>query len=79
MFRRAREENAALRYPLRFHKVNKIVLCLGAGAPNSPDYIEQLGVGLKQWPEFDLGAYSSMGAREKIAALRSVVLETFDG
>jgi hypothetical protein len=72
------EVNDALKYPFRFHKVNKIVLCLGPGEPNARDYIEQLGVGLKQWPDFDLGAYVKMNRQEKIEVLRSVVLDTFD-
>jgi hypothetical protein len=72
------EVNDALRYPFRFHKVNKIVLCLGPGQPNARDYVELLGVGHKQWPDFDLGAYVAMNEQEKVEALRSIVLATFD-
>ena len=71
------EVNDALRYPFKFHKVNKIVVCLGPGEPNAPDYIEMSGVGLKQWPNFDLDAYARMSEQGKIEALRSVVLTTF--
>ena len=74
----ASEVNDALRYPFRFHKVNKIVVCLGSGPLNEPDYIEQLGVGLKQWPDFDLERYKELDFDAKVEAIRSVVVSTFD-
>lgn len=70
------EVNKALPYPLRFQKVNKIVACLGPDAMRK-DYVEQLGVGSKHWPEFELPEYVSMTEAAKIAALRAVVLKTF--
>jgi hypothetical protein len=70
------EVNKAFPYPFRFHQVNKIVACLGPDATRK-DYIEQLGVGSKHWPEFDLSGYVSMDDSAKIAALRAVVLMTF--
>ena len=74
----ANEVNSALRYPFKFHKVNKIVICLGRGRISEPDYVEQLGVALKQWPDFDLDGYKEMDSNAKINALQSVVLTTFD-
>lgn len=72
------EVNDALRYPFKFHKVNKIVLCLGKKEGEEGDYAERLGVGLKQWPNFDLHAYVRMTDEDKIEALRAIVIETFD-
>ena len=66
----ADEVNDALRYPFKFHKVNKIVVCLGEGPTREPDYIEQLGVGLKQWRDFDLASYKKLDSSAKIAAIR---------
>jgi hypothetical protein len=74
----ADEVNDALRYPFKFHKVNKIVLCLGEGPIKEADYVEQLGVGLKQWREFDLDWYRQQDSSGKIDALRTVVRDTFD-
>lgn len=74
----ADEVNDALRYPFKFHKVNKIVLCLGEGPIKEADYVEQLGVGLKQWREFDLDWYRQQDSSGKIDALRIVVRDTFD-
>lgn len=73
----AEEVNDALRYPFEFHKVNKIVLCLGKGTTDEKEYKELLGVGHKQWPDFDLHAYAEMAEAEKIEAIRAVVLDTF--
>jgi hypothetical protein len=74
----AGEVNDALRYPFKFHKVNKIVVRLGEGPVQEPDYVEQLGVGLKQWRDFDLDSYQKLDAPAKIAAIRNVVLRTFE-
>ncbi len=71
------EVNDALRYPFKFHKVNKIVLCLGKKDGEEDDYAEYLGVGLKQCPNFDLHAYVLMNEEEKIEVLRAIVIETF--
>ena|SRR5271166_390267 len=73
-----REVNGALSYPFRFHKVNKIVVCLGPDPASEKDYVEVLGVGLKQWPEFNLKHYLSLSETEKTSALRHVVTQTFD-
>jgi hypothetical protein len=73
-----REVNGALPYPFKFHKVNKIVVCLGPAPTSEKDYDEVLGVGLKQWPEFNLQQYLSLSETEKISALRLVVAQTFD-
>lgn len=73
----AQEVNDALRYPFNFHKVNKIVLCLGKSEIAAPDYIEQLGVGTKQCLDFDLDGYSNLSRQERVFAIRSVVLDTF--
>ena len=67
------EVNDALRYPLNFHKVNKIVLCLGKTAPPVRDYIELLGVGQKQVPTFDLTAYEHNSTEGRIEMLRRTV------
>lgn len=74
----AGEVNDALRYPFNFHKVNKIVVCLGEGPTHEPDYIEQLGVGLKQWRDFDLASYQKLESSAKVAAIREVTLRTFE-
>jgi hypothetical protein len=72
-----REVNDALPYPFKFHKVNKIVVCLGPTPEAERDYVELLGVGLKQWPEFNLSQYVSLSDSEKTEALRRVVTQTF--
>lgn len=74
----ADEVNDALRYPFRFHRVNKIVVCLGDGPAREPDYVEQLGVGLKQWRDFDLASYQALDTPGRIRAIRDVTLRTFD-
>jgi hypothetical protein len=74
----ADEVNDALRYPFKFHMVNKIVVCLGEGPMQEPDYIEQLGVGLKQWRDFDLDSYQKLDSPARIAAIREVTLRTFE-
>jgi hypothetical protein len=73
-----REVNAVLPYPFKFHRVNKIVVCLGVSLADEKDYIEQLGVGLKQWLEFDLRAYVASIEAEKIQMLRCAIRGTFD-
>jgi len=73
-----REINKALPYPFKFHKINKIVICLGAAPEGEKDYLELLGVGLKQWPEFNLQHYLSLSEAEKTWALRRAVTQTFE-
>jgi len=72
-----REVNAAIRYPLKFHKVSKIVVALGPAPKPERDYFEVLGVGKKQWPLFDLRGYVTMAEHEKVQALRKVTMDTF--
>ena len=71
------EVNAAIRYPLKFHKVSKIVVALGPAPRPEREYIEVLGVGKKQWPMFDLRGYVAMAESEKIQTLRKVTMDTF--
>ena len=71
------EVNDALPYQFRFHRVSKVVLCLGPTPKPEPDYTEQLGVALKQMPAFDIRDYATSSEDRRIAQLRSVVLEAF--
>jgi hypothetical protein len=73
-----REVNEALPYPFKFHKVNKIVICLGPAPADEKDYVELLGIGLKQWPEFNLQHYLSLSEAEKTWALKRAVTQTFE-
>jgi len=64
--------NDALRYPFRFHKVNKLVIHLGPKDAPEKDYAELLGVGLKQYPEFSYDDYlaaSPQGREEMLTAI----------
>ena len=72
------EVNDALRYPLGFHGVNKIVLCLGQTATFEGNYVELGGVGQKQYDDFDASEYRGMSDDEKAKKIKGVVLETFD-
>ena len=70
-----KEVNDALPGYLKFHGVNKIVLKLGPNIENVPDYVEILGVGSKQWPDFDLQRYVDTNEAEK----RRMLCETIVG
>lgn len=72
----ADEVNDALRYPFRFHKVNKIVIKLGEC--DEPDYIEALGVGIKQYKEFDLSGYLLLEESEKERVVKKAILDTLN-
>jgi hypothetical protein len=67
----------ALRYPFRFHKVNKLVLELGATSPAKKDYVELLGVAVKQCPNFDLDRYSFAHNIERQEMLKEQTMQVF--
>lgn len=71
----AEEVNNALPGYLKFHGVNKIVVCLGPNVGNKPDYLEVLGVGLKQVNGFDLNLYANLGDAEKRQSLQGCVIQ----
>lgn len=72
------EVGQSIPYPLRFHKIQKLVIELGA-IPQSPDrdYYEADGVAVKAFPDFDLEAYKHLGDEEKRDLLKRTVLEVF--
>ncbi len=70
------EVNDALRYPFKFHGVNKIVVKLGKSPVESPDYVELLGVGVKQYPDFCAQSYLQKceeGRREELVQISESV------
>lgn len=69
--------NDALRYPFRFHGVNKLVLCLGRNPRFVDDYNELLGVAQKQCSNFDLRKYVNMNEAQKKDALVHAITESF--
>lgn len=73
----AKTVNDALRYPFKFHKVNKLVLKLGQAESSEKDYIETLGVAIKWCPQFDLVNYKALPNSEKIAALEAQTIQVF--
>src|SRR6266550_1061806 len=58
---------------LKFHRANKIVIRLGLIKAMNETYHEVLGVGQKQWNDFDLHRYASASDDEKRQALRNCV------
>ncbi len=79
------EINDALRYPFKFHRVNKIVVMLGKSPVNSTDYSEVGGVGTKQYPAFDAHQYMALNDAQRrdclVAIAQSVfqwLIENFD-
>jgi hypothetical protein len=72
-----RQVNNVLRYPFRFHKVNKLVLELGATTPPKKDYVELLGVALKQCPTFDLDRYAFALDAERQDMLKTQTIQVF--
>jgi hypothetical protein len=73
-----REVNAALRYPFKFHGVNKLVVELGPTTPERPDYIELAGVGLKQYPTFSAADYLERTAEDRRSMLVEITKDVFD-
>lgn len=69
--------NDAIRYPFNFHGINKIVIRLGPVATETPDYIELLGVGRKQYPNFDARRYILLSEYERRDLLFEVVKSVF--
>ncbi len=69
--------NDALRYPFRFHKVNKLVIQLGPEEDVSKDYYEVLGVGLKQYPEFSYDEYLAASSQEREQILTAITKNVF--
>jgi len=69
--------NDALKYPFRFHKVNKLVLKLGPTEADYPDYHESSGVAIKQVPNFSAHAYIKLSDAEKETLLKKITLDCF--
>jgi hypothetical protein len=69
--------NDALRYPFRFHRVNKLVICLGPTDARETDYIELLGVGQKQYPEFSYDHYIAASPQEREQMLTAITKDVF--
>jgi len=70
--------NDALRYPFKFHKINKLVLELGATEPPKKDYIEALGVATKRCPHFNLERYKALPDAERVEALKYQTIQVFE-
>ena len=71
------EINDALRYPFKFHGVNKIVVRFGPPATPCKDYVEQLGVGIKQYPNFSTSDYLAASDEEKRAIMEDISRDVF--
>jgi hypothetical protein len=69
--------NDALKYPFRFHKVNKLVIRLGPTNPPEKDYVELLGVGLKQYPGFSYDDYLATSTQGREQILTTVTKDVF--
>jgi hypothetical protein len=69
--------NDALKYPFRFHRVNKIVIRLGPSDVREKDYVELLGVGQKQYPDFSCDQYLAASALEREQTLTAIVKDVF--
>ena len=72
-----REVNDAIKYPLKFHGVKKIVVRLGPSSVKTPDYIELLGVGKKQYPNFNAEAYLAMSELQRRSQLLDISKSVF--
>lgn len=71
------EVNDALSYPFRFHGVNKLVIKIGKSPVDSPDYVEMLGVGVKQYPDFCAQSYLQKGGNERREELIQICKSVF--
>ena len=69
--------NAALRYPFRFHKVNKLCICVGSSDRPRKDYRELLGVADKHYPDFDFHVYSALAQIERTQLLEKMTKDVF--
>lgn len=70
--------NSAFSYPFNFHGVNKIVVRLGPSLIETPDYVEILGVGKKQYPNFCASDYKAKSDDERRSELLSVAKAVFE-
>jgi hypothetical protein len=71
------EVNDALRYPFKFHGVNKLVIRLGPAARSCKDYIEHAGVGTKQYPSFSSAEYLNASDGEKRIIMEDITKDVF--
>lgn len=71
------EVNEGLPYRFRFHRIGKIVLCLGPPERPVHDYVELIGVAQKQMPTSNIRDYAASSDDQRIALLRGAVLEAF--
>lgn len=69
--------NDALKHPFRFHRVNKIVIRLGPTDARERDYVELLGVGQKQYPEFSYDHYIAASPQEREQMLMAITKGVF--
>ena len=69
--------NEALRYPFRFHKVNKLVIHLGPVNVYKEDYQELLGVAFKHYPEFSYEDYLAASPQEREQLLTDMTKDVF--
>ncbi len=70
--------NDALKYPFKFHKINKLVLKLGPSNVASPFYHEgPLGVAIKQVPDFSAEDYVKLSEQDKEQLLEKITIESF--
>lgn len=73
----ADQVNSALRYPFRFHKVNKLCICIGPSLTPRPEYKELLGVSDKHCPNFSLSEYVGLSAKQRTLRLEAITKEVF--
>lgn len=70
------EVNAVLQRKFGFHGISKLVIRLGP-KDGERDYHEFDGVAQMYYPNFDVYAYSSLSAEQKMQVMRGIVLEVF--
>ncbi len=71
------EINDALRYPFKFHGVNKIVIRFGPSLKSEKDYHEHIGVGIKQYPDFSTVDYLASSDNEKRVIMEEISKDVF--
>lgn len=69
--------NAALRYPFRFHRINKLCICLGPSIGDRLEYKEMLGVADKHYPNFSYAEYLELSREERTRLLEMITRNVF--
>lgn len=72
-----RKVNDALRYPFKFHKVNKLCVCLGPSLAVRPHYKEALGVGDVHYADFSFARYRALLRDERTLELEQITRHVF--